>query len=599
MKKFFRSLRKSIISKKIVQRILLSGVACFLIVLFFSCLVILPLLKGQALGQAAAATTRLAGHFSNAQSDIEQSADFIAGNLEFNEVLDEYLKNPVEQTQNRLSLHLESLIYANSNIFYAALETGGYPVITSAFHSLRANTGLFDEPQYEQLTQSSFGTYYSPIYRTYEPSASENKLMQYQVCSLSKNYYIGTKKYTLTVFYNMDSVLREARSSYPPFLDDYGVISNSGAYIYPSGGSGMFSAISGGILTALQTHELETVPGGYYFSAPTDNYSWQAIAFVSGSTLNASFFSIFLIIAAFFLLSSFTTVFFIMPYLLKRMKPLKELSNTMAAYSIGGNPVYSTVHTDDEINEMSRIFNSMVKSNDEYVHELIQNEKVRQQMEYSLLISQIDPHFIYNTMNIITALARQKKYREVVAVNQALEKMLRDRLRVHNIEIYDTVAHELDIIKQYILIMKYRYGSSVDVVYEVSPAVMRENIPKNLIQPLVENAFYHGLTNEDGIVAGVITISVLNREDALAIEVADNGAGISPEKLQQLRSLVFSHDQERGRHIGLENVISRINYLYRTEECIQFESVSGKGTLVRLLLKRGNADGEPSPQSFD
>ena len=579
-----KTLKSSIISAKIVRRVLLSGVACFLIVLLVAGFFLFPILKEQAIGRGRISTEHLSDLFSKAQSDMEQSADFIAGNLDFNQFLGEYLQNPNELNQNRLSLKLESLSYANPQIYFIALKTEDFPVITSAFHKWRAYEGLYENPAYIRLLEATHGVYFSPIYQTEEPAISSGKIDSYNACSVSKNYYISNKKFTVSIFYGVDSFLREARSIYSPFLDGYRITSNSGKLIYEQQ-PGEFASLSG-LEHSLNTKGEVKTHDGYFFAENTNNFTWQIETFASDNTINGSFLSIFFIIILFFLLSVLITIFFITPYVLRRMRPLKDLSDTMAAYSIGRRDVYSTIKTDDEINEMSRIFNRMVESNNAYIRELLESEEMRQQMKYSLLISQIDPHFIYNTMNIITALARQKKHEDVIAVNQALEKILQDRLRVHDIEIYDTVEHEIRIVKQYALIMAYRYGNLVDMEYRIEDVLETEEIPKNLIQPLVENAYYHGLTTEEGVVEGRIIISVFTAGDDIVIQVSDNGAGIPEDKLKKLKNREFSEDSERGRHIGLGNVVDRIEYLYHRKDCIEYISAEGRGCTVRLFLSR-------------
>ena len=127
----------------------------------------------------------------------------------------------------------------------------------------------------------------------------------------------------------------------------------------------------------------------------------------------------------------------------------------------------------------------------------------------SLLVSQIDPHFIYNTINSINYLARKKRCEDIVKVNSALIAILKDRLRVNDIQITDSVANEMKIVNQYIVIEKFMYDGNLEVEWDIAPELMEEQIPKNMIQPLVENSLFHGLIDEEsGEFCGKIIITV-------------------------------------------------------------------------------------------
>ncbi len=102
------------------------------------------------------------------------------------------------------------------------------------------------------------------------------------------------------------------------------------------------------------------------------------------------------------------------------------------------------------------------------------------------MTTQMDPHFIYNTMNIINILARKGEFEDIVKVNTALTRVLRERLNTQNTA-FEEVAHEIEALKQYQLIMDYRYHNQVAVEYDIDEAVLHKKIPKNILQPLLEN----------------------------------------------------------------------------------------------------------------
>ena len=152
---------------------------------------------------------------------------------------------------------------------------------------------------------------------------------------------------------------------------------------------------------------------------------------------------------------------------------------------------------EDEIGQLESSFNKMIDDLKHSIEVIGEKEAKEQQIRFSLLVSQIDPHFIYNTINSINYLARKKRCEDIVKVNSALIAILKDRLRVNDIQITDSVANEMKIVNQYIVIEKFMYDGNLEVEWDIAPELMEEQIPKNMIQPLVENSLFHGLIDEE------------------------------------------------------------------------------------------------------
>ena len=167
-------------------------------------------------------------------------------------------------------------------------------------------------------------------------------------------------------------------------------------------------------------------------------------------------------VLAFFVLMFVLTALLITPAITAIIRPLGDLASSMRNVSDGQMQDVPVNPSDDEIGELSHVFREMMDSINQYIAQIIEQEKTQQKMKYSLLISQIDPHFIYNTMSILNMLAKNGRTEEIIAINSALIKILKDRLRVRQIEIYDTVRQEVDIVEKYLLIQKYRYESRED-----------------------------------------------------------------------------------------------------------------------------------------
>lgn len=175
----------------------------------------------------------------------------------------------------------------------------------------------------------------------------------------------------------------------------------------------------------------------------------------------------------------------------------------------------------------------------------------------------------------------------MVVAASALSNILRDRLRIKNFQIYDTVEQETDTIRQYLTIQKFRYGDEVKVLWDIDESVKDLKIPKNIIQPLVENALYHGLADEeDGSIQGTINIQV-QKTDALYIGVRDNGCGMTEE---QIRHLLEKGQKptaaQKGRGIGIDNIRERLEILYGDQAELRIHSEPGKWAEMEIVIWR-------------
>jgi sensor histidine kinase YesM len=201
------------------------------------------------------------------------------------------------------------------------------------------------------------------------------------------------------------------------------------------------------------------------------------------------------------------------------------------------------------------------------------------------MLSRIDPHFIYNTMNTITYLARKKKSEDVVQVNEAMIEILKDRLRIDVYDSFDFVAQEINTTKQYLVIQQYRYQDIFRVQWNVEPSVVNERIPKSMIQPIVENALYHGILenkDEEGEpLGGLISISIIRTRRKICIEVKDNGRGMTKE---EYNAVLDPEMTEKGKKIGLKNIWSRLRYLYGDDYDFVMITEEGVGTRVFLTV---------------
>ncbi|MDQ8738002.1 sensor histidine kinase [Paenibacillus sp. LHD-38] len=272
------------------------------------------------------------------------------------------------------------------------------------------------------------------------------------------------------------------------------------------------------------------------------------------------------------------------------LKPLGKLIAFMKRLKSGNLEVlHSKVELEGyaEIEVISTQFNTMLnRINDltqqllETTGELYQADIERQRAEMSFLQSQINPHFLSNTLDAIKGIAIVKGNQEIYEMTAALSRMLRYSIKGAN-EV--RLEEELMIVGSYITIHQGRFPGRIQFEQYTSEELNGVLIPKMIVQPLVENALTHGLEPHPS--GGKVVIQAELREDRhMEIIVTDNGVGMEPERLAQLRSTLLSRDRAAYQHIGMKNVNDRIRLHYEEGYGIEINSRLGSGTVVRIRL---------------
>ena len=221
----------------------------------------------------------------------------------------------------------------------------------------------------------------------------------------------------------------------------------------------------------------------------------------------------------------------------------------------------------------------------EHINDLIetriQGEKEKKDLEIQMLQAQINPHFLYNTLDSIKWIATMQHNSGIVQVVTALSALLKNMAKGFNEKV--TLGQELDFLDNYVTIEKIRYIELFDLEIQVDdPMLYQAGIIKLTLQPLVENAIFSGIEPSGN--PGLIKIHAYSRQDVLYITITDNGVGISEEGIQEL----LSDTSRVGRHymsgIGLSNVDRRLKLVYGEEYGLTIESRPGQYTTVTIAL---------------
>lgn len=272
----------------------------------------------------------------------------------------------------------------------------------------------------------------------------------------------------------------------------------------------------------------------------------------------------------------------IMSYLipLSITRPFKELSQVTDEIAKGNLSVRANVNTGVEATALSNSMNTMIDKINELL-EQVTTEQIRlRKAEFELLQAQINPHFLYNTLDAIIWLAEAGEQKRVVGMVRNLSDFFRTSLNQG--KDINSIKEEMLHVKSYLEIQHIRYQDILSYDIEVPEALYIYSIPKITIQPLVENALYHGIKNKRGM--GHISIRGEAGEKDFTITVTDDGIGIDETRLRQVQSGIQNKVLTGKDFYGLYNVCERIRLNFGEEYGIFIESVYGEGTSVRVIL---------------
>lgn len=272
----------------------------------------------------------------------------------------------------------------------------------------------------------------------------------------------------------------------------------------------------------------------------------------------------------------------IMSYLipLSITRPFKELSQVTDEIAKGNLSVRANVNTGVEATALSNSMNTMIDKINELL-EQVTTEQIRlRKAEFELLQAQINPHFLYNTLDAIIWLAEAGEQKRVVGMVRNLSDFFRTSLNQG--KDINSIKEEMLHVKSYLEIQHVRYQDILSYDIEVPESLYIYSIPKITIQPLVENALYHGIKNKRGM--GHISIRGEAGEKDFTITVTDDGIGIDETRLRQVQSGIQNKVLTGKDFYGLYNVCERIRLNFGEEYGIFIESVYGEGTSVRVIL---------------
>ena len=261
-------------------------------------------------------------------------------------------------------------------------------------------------------------------------------------------------------------------------------------------------------------------------------------------------------------------------------KPITDLVVVTDRISRGELEARSDNVSTDEVGELARSMNQMIDKINELLSQITKEQIRIREAELELLQLQINPHFLYNTLDTIIWLAEGGDEKRVVGMVKSLSAFFRTSLSRGRDII--TIREELLHAKSYLEIQQFRYQDILDYEINVPEEFNEYSIPKITIQPLIENALYHGIKNKRG--GGRIVIDAAKQGDDFVISVRDDGIGMTPERLEEVVTGLSRKQPSDSAIYGLYNVNERIRLKFGEKYGITLQSVYGQGSTCNILL---------------
>lgn len=330
------------------------------------------------------------------------------------------------------------------------------------------------------------------------------------------------------------------------------------------------------LLRLQDTYMRDSSQGKIYTKNHSEITGWSAVGVVNTNELIKNKTSIinfyFWLAAASILIASVIAV--VISTTITR--PIKMLENTMHKVEEGNLNVKSEIRLGNEIGHLSSTFNAMIARIDRLMRDAVSNEEEKRKSEIRALQAQINPHFLYNTLDTIIWMSAGGKNDQVVEVTSALARLFRTSISKGDSLV--TLENEVENIQSYLTIQKLRYQDKLNYRVDIPPELMKLLTPKLILQPIVENAVYHGIKlRPEG---GEVTITAESDGKNLVIAIEDSGVGMPPELLGQ----IFDPKPDSDRGIGVQNVSSRIKLCFGEQYGLKYQSDHGKGTRAEIWL---------------
>lgn len=400
-------------------------------------------------------------------------------------------------------------------------------------------------------------------------SLSQDGQTLYLVCQMYYDYVPYTSIICMSIDFSSAMI-----SATNLFNDNYGFL------LTDSSGNAVYQYTSLAEKYTVPEISPGTFPDGNFSGYITEtellsNSGWTAFLYRPADSISASAIHITYIVLAMILLC-IILIFFISALLSKIIvSPIEKLSSSMEQVEQGNYEIEIYSDSTDEVGQLISSFQNMVHTLNNLVNEVLLAKIKQQKYELEILQSQINPHFLYNSLSLINSKAILSGQTDISQMARLLSTFYRTMLNKGRQ--ITTIASELENTKSYIAIQQMMHSQSFEVIYDMDESILEYSIPSLLIQPLAENAILHGLDHRELPGSAILSISGYREGQDIIFKVMDNGCGMSEEECERILT-------KDSKGYGVKNVHQRIQLYYGEGYGLTFHSTMGMGTYVLLKI---------------
>ncbi len=515
-------------------------------------------------------------NYSNNYDNLRQ---ILAGEIYEPEVME-------HKRSSAVTLFLKSIENIDSYIYSTHLLTDNEEIGKMSFHfSLRntffKNEDVFSEMMnFEQWDRSYKGLYLLPTHETHYFNGAGA-----QVFTVARNYYdirgvIGKEKYVGTLFINVD-IEKLKLITKKMGLDD-----TQQFYLVSENGDCFFSNQENCIGKNLVSEGLMPQQSNKTVVIATEPnaYGMKVIMTVDTCEVFDEIYSMRYTMYLFLIACAVALMVASLFFSRRLTRPIHNMMNSMSQMENGNFEIELPVESEDEIGVLSARFNRMSQELKNYINQSYVAQIKKNEAELTALKSQIYPHFLYNTLEIIRMTALENDDLQVSQMIEALSEQI--HYLIGPFKDMVSLEKEVDIVSKYVYLLNCRIEGKI-VLNVNAPGSKEILVPRLILQPIVENAYVHGIKPKKS--RGCVMIEALRKDNILEISVMDNGVGMDAEAVKQIGKLLEGNEpgiknEYNWQSIGLKNVHDRIRYLYGDEYGIHLTSNVGVGTIVQVIL---------------
>ncbi len=262
--------------------------------------------------------------------------------------------------------------------------------------------------------------------------------------------------------------------------------------------------------------------------------------------------------------------------------PMKRIIAATQQIKKGNLNVRLSREKDPELDHLCVAINEMCDSLQRQMKRIVEEEEEKKGIQMDLLWAQINPHFIYNTLNSISYLCALGRTEEALTVISAFSKILQNNLKQD--KLFCTLAEEKTMLEDYLRIQSIRYPNRFEVAYDIEETAQECVIPRMIIQPLVENSLFHGILPNETI--GHIRVCARLVDENIVLSASDDGIGMSPVELEQVLMGQESRSASRMHNIGIANIRQRLQLLYGDEQQVSIQTAPMQGMTIEMTIPK-------------